>query len=177
MTRQSLPIAVFMVALLPAMCAMARTPCPQPDAAKGIHASGVYADGVVTFEPSSDPDHPVDVMLYRQAKSCAGSRIDSYSFEGAPPVIEAVFAFPLSDEPHLFVIVSWAVNHRGLRTLGKLYQVHAYGKDESGGMVADAGVATRNDMTGIEGMVEDRPSHFHGKTPAEVKKLVDGGKP
>jgi hypothetical protein len=145
-----------------------------PDAAQGIYASGVYADGVVAFEPSNDPDNPIQAMLYRKSKSCAGSKVDSYSVEGAPPVVEAVFSYPLDHKPHLFVIVSWAINNRGVGTYGKLYQVYAYGGSANGSLVADAGIAARNDMTGIEGMSSGEPSHFLGKTPAEVKRLVGG---
>lgn len=56
-------------------------------------------------------------------------------------------------------------------------RVYAYGKDESGSMAADTGIAARNDMTGIEGTVSGKPSHFDGRTPAGVKKLVDGEEP
>jgi hypothetical protein len=172
MFRHSFSIAALVASLLVG-CTGVRAACPAPDAAKGVYASAVYSDGVVAFEPSHDPDNPIQVVLYRKSKSCAGSKVDSYSVEGAPPVVEAVFAYSLNHKPHLFVIVSWAINSRGEGTYGKLYQVYAYGGSDNGSLVPDAGIAARNDMTGIEGMSSGESSHFLGKTPAEVKKLID----
>ena len=85
----------------------------------------------------------------------------------------AVFPYALHGQPRLFVIVSWAVDHRDEGTMGTLYQVHAYGSDDKGGLVSDKTVAGSNAMTGVEGRAEGEPSDFGGKTPAEVRKLVD----
>jgi hypothetical protein len=148
--------------------------CPVADAAHQVYASGVYADGVVAFEPSSDTDYPIDVELYRKANgTCSKSSVDAYSFEGAPPKVEAVFPYELRGQPRLFVIVSWAVNHRGEGIDGTLYQVYAYGADGKGGLVPDQAIADSDAMTGMEGQADGKPTHFSGKTPAEVLKLLD----
>jgi len=148
--------------------------CSRAQPVQPIYASGVYADGVVAFEPSADADYPVDVVLYRATKgACSKSRIDRYSFEGAPPKVEAVFPYALRGQPRLFVIVSWAVNHRGEGTYGTLYQVYAYGQDGKGGLVPDKTIADSDAMTGVEGQADGEPAHFSGKTPAEVRRLVD----
>jgi len=160
-----------------ASASVSTTACPKADAAHQVYASGVYADGVVAFEPSSDADYPVDVVLYRATNgACSKSRIDRYSFEGAPPKVEAAFPYPLRGQPRLFVIVSWAVNHRGEGTYGTLYQVYAYGQDGKGGLVPDKTIANSDAMTGVEGQADGEPTHFSGKTPAEVRKLVDAMK-
>lgn len=161
-----------------AASASASTPaCPKADAAHPVYAAGVYADGVVAFEPSSDPDYPVEVVLYRATNgTCSKSRVDSYSFEGAPPRVEAVFPYAVRGQPRLFVIVSWAVNHRGEGTYGTLYQVYAYGQDGKGGLVVDKTITDSDAMTGIEGQADGEPAHFFGKTPEEVRKLVDAMK-
>jgi len=165
---------LFLGAAPMAASASASAPtCPKADAAHQVYASGVYADGVVAFEPSSNADYPIDVVLYRAVNgTCKKSRIDAYSFEGAPPKVEAVFPYALRGQPRLFVIVSWEVNHRGEGTYGTLYQVYAYGQDGKGGLVADKTIANSDAMTGIEGQSEGEPTHFHGKTPTEVRQLL-----
>ena len=157
------------------MVASASAPaCPEADATHQIYASGVYADGVVAFESSSDRDYPVDAVLYRATNgTCSKSRVDRYSFEGAPPKVEAVFPYAVRGQPRLFVIVSWAVDHRGAGTHGTLYQVYAYGQDGKGGLVVDKTIADSDAMTGIEGQADGEPTHFFGKTPEEVRRLVD----
>jgi hypothetical protein len=162
------------VAPVVASAPVAAAACPVADAAHQVYASGVYADGVVAFEPSSNADYPIDVVLYRKANgTCSKSKVDAYSFEGAPPKVEAVFPYELRGQPRLFVIVSWAVNHRGEGVFGTLYQVYAYGADGKGGLVSDKTIADSDAMTGMEGQADGEPTHFSGKTPDEVRKLVD----
>jgi hypothetical protein len=173
MSNRAWPLLILGAALVVVSTPVSAQACPEADASHQVYASGVYHDGVVAFEPSSNADYPIDVVLYRATNvTCQKSRIDAYSFEGAPPKVEAVFPYDLHGQPRLFVIVSWAVNHRGEGTYGTLYQVYAYGQDGKGGLVADKTIANSDAMTGIEGQSEGEPTHFHGKTPTEVRQLL-----
>ncbi len=86
--------------------------------------------------------------------------------------MEHVFDRMYRGKPLLFVIISWRINSRGAGVHGKLYQVYADEKDVKGGQRLDEEIVSRNDMIGIEGTDQDQPSHFLGKTPSEVDKLL-----
>lgn len=171
MSRRVL-FATILASFFLVACNSVYSQCPKVDAGHGVYASEVYPDGVVAFRHSDDPDYPLNVFLYRRGKACEGIRFDKYSVEGSPPKINYVFSREYQGKQLLFVIVSWRINNRGAGVYGKLYQVYAYEKDEKGGLKVDKEIVSRNDMTGIEGTDQNKPSHFNGKTPSEVNKLL-----
>lgn len=166
-----LPVAAGILFL--AGCQVVHSQCPPPDPSRGIYESGVYDDGVIVFRHTDDSNYPLNAVLYRRGEECRGNVVAKYSFEGSPPTVEYVFEHTYRGHPVLFVIVSWEVNHRGLGVYGKLYQVYAYRKDGKGGLVVDQDIVSRNDMTGLEGTDQNMPSHFSGKTPAGVIRILD----
>ena len=172
MKRRMALAASFIVMLMVSMCAVGAS-CPQVDPARNVFSASVYADAVVAFEKSSDPDNPLDLVLYSGSGSCTRSMVDRYSVEGSGPAIESVFPYVLKGQASLFVIVSWEINSRGVGTYGKLYQVYAYGKDGRGGLVPNKLVSESDEMTGFEGTADDEPSHFNGKNADEVKAMID----
>lgn len=168
------PLALSILALMSApSLASAHAACPRVDAAQRIFASAVHADGIVAFEKSTNPDQPLDLVLYRGSDSCSRTVIDSYSVEGGDPVIESVFPHTLEGQPGLFVIVSWEINSRGIGTWGKLYQIHAYTDDGHGSLAPARKLLKMNEMTGIEGTADHEESRFQGKNETEVKALID----
>jgi len=172
MNKYMILVASFIVSLVASGCA-AGAACPRVDPAHKVFPASVYANAVVAFEKSSDPNNPLDLVLYKGTGSCNRSMIDHYSVEGSEPTVESVFPYMLKGQPNLFVIVSWEINSRGIGTYGKLYQVYAYGKDGKGGLASSKLISDSDEMTGIEGTSDGEPSHFVGKNAAEVKALID----
>ena len=164
---------IFLILLMSSGGVFARMACPQVDASRNVYPAYAMADAIVAFEASSDPDNPVNLVLYRGAGDCSRTVIDTYPVEGSAPRIASVFPYTLKGKPSLFVIVTWKINSRGLGTYGTLYQVYAYEKDGAGGLASNRLIAATDQMTGIEGMADGESSHFGGKTAAEVKKRID----
>lgn len=145
--------------------------CPRLDPALNVYP--VYANATVAFEASTDSDNPLDLVLYRGVGSCSSTVIDRYSVEGSTPLVTAVFPYTVKGRSNLFVIVSWKINSRGVGTYGTLYQVYAYEKDGPDGLEANQQIAGTDQLTGMEGVADGEPTHFDGKTAAEVEKLID----
>ncbi len=168
-----LVMVVLLVSLVSSGCVSARTPCPQVDPSQKVYAASVYGDAVVAFENSSDPNNPIDLVLYRGVGSCSRTVVDKYSVEGSAPAVTAVFPYTVKGQPNLFIIVAWEINSRGVGTYGKLYQVYAYGKDGKGGLASSKLIADSDEMTGMEGTADGESSHFQGKNAIEVKRLLE----
>ncbi len=173
MHKHRVVAAAWLGALLSTACAHAGTACPRADSSQTAYSVPGQADAVVVLEPASDPDNPLDLVLYDGADTCRRTVVDKYPVEGSAPAIEAVFPYTVKGQPHLFVIVAWELNHRGIGTLGKLYQVYAYGKNGKGALAPSKLIADRDEMTGVEGMTDGEPSRFPGKNAAEAKTLVN----
>lgn len=173
MNKVLLKIGILMGATLLFGCAYARISCPKADPLQTSYSPAVYNDAVIRFEKSSDPNNPIDVVLYRGGSICTRTVVDRYSVAGSAPEVVAVFPYALRGMPNIFVIVAWRVNSRGLGTYGELYQVYAYEKDGQGGLKSNKLIAKSDEMTGLEGTADGEPSHFEGRDEGEVKKLVD----
>lgn len=153
--------------------AQSKEKCPDPSSSGGVYESEIFADGVVRFEAFADRHSPLAAVLYRTGDNCSKLVFDKYDRVGGLPRVESVFPHTVHGKRNLFVIISWATDHSGLGIKGTSYQVYAYQNDGNGGLQQNPAIRDVDQMFGIEGMDDFKDSHYFGKNPAEVRRLVD----
>jgi len=148
--------------------------CPSEDPNRNIFKSKIYDNGIISFEPSSDKNNPIDFNLYKKEANgnCNKIKIDSYPVEGSKPKIETVFYKKIRGQQNIVVLVSWELNNRAAGTYGTLYQVYAYA-DIKGLLTENEEVSNNKIMSGIEGYADGASSSFSGKDAAHVRLLLD----
>ncbi len=113
----------------------------------------------------------LDVVQYR---GTARRVLDAHEWEGGPPELVDLFAYPVSGIDHVFVIVAWNVHHAGLGTRGRLYEVGAYHDDGTGWLRASEWVARQPGIRcGFVGVSESVASDFEGTDREGVIRLLE----
>jgi len=102
---------------------------------------------------------------------CQPAIFDSYPIEGGNPQVDSVFAYPVNNEKHIFVIISWEVNSRGDGTYGKYYQVYSY-HCENNGLVLNNKLMSLSGMSGMDGYSMGEEVYFKNKTSQQVKDYI-----
>lgn len=85
----------------------------------------------VSIESTSDKSNPISLATYRSVGNgkCDRHIVAEYSVEGGNPNVDSLFFYKYNKKLNIITIVHWDINHRGIGTYGRLYQIYAYEKN------------------------------------------------